>query len=145
MYRAFTTIAITTSMANATNNACQLATESMSPPAMGPNAGPTNVTALTTPMYVPSLPCGATSSVRFMPMGTIMPVPSAWMQRATMSMGKLTDAAPTSVPASSSTSAMRLSLRVVTLRYRKLVTGTVTAATSIYAVETHCTSPEVTP
>ena len=117
--------------ANTANSICQPATLSSTPPAMGPKAGPSSVTALTMPMYVPSLPCGATSSVRFIPIGTTIPVPSAWTMRAASSMGKFTAANPISVPASSKTRAAMFNGRVGISRYRKPVTGTVTAATSM--------------
>ena len=110
------TAAASTMTANTANSWCQSPTDSTSPATIGPNAGPSVVMALTTPMYVPGLPFGATASVRFMPMGTIMPVPSACTTRPASSAAKLPATSPIRVPASSSASATIVRRFVGTLR-----------------------------
>ena len=110
------TAAANTMTANTATSWCQSPTDSTSPATIGPNAGPSVVMALTTPMYVPGLPFGATASVRFMPMGTIMPVPSACTTRPASSAAKLPATSPIRVPASSSASATIVRRFVGTLR-----------------------------
>lgn len=117
---------------------------SSTPAAIGPNAGPNVVIAPIKPIYTPILFLGATASVKFMPIGTIMPVPSACSTRAATSIAKFGAKPPTMLPANSRIrdSAIRRDVRI--FLYRNPATGTITAAASMYAVVTHCTVPAFT-
>ena len=139
------TQAVATSTAKRAKSRCRSPSRRIAPATIGPEDGPRVVIAETMPIVVPSLSGGETVSVRFMPIGTTMPVPRTCTMRATSTTTRSGASAPRTVPASSRPRAHRRSRCVRTERWRRPVTGTMIAAAGMQAVVTQPMAPEPTP
>nr|WP_028706537.1 hypothetical protein [Propionibacterium acidifaciens] len=147
------TQAAATSTAKRAKSRCRSPSRRIAPATIGPEDGPRVVIAETMPIVVPSLSGVETVSVRFMPIGTTMPVPRACTMRCRgpARCGDEHDdevrgeRAENRAGQQSRPRAHRRSRCVRTERWRRPVTGTMIAAAGMQAVVTQPMAPEPTP
>ena len=99
------------------------------PHTTGANAGPNVIVQLPIDRYVPVFSRGTTTRIAFIISGMKMPVPTAWIRRATRSTAKLPAKNPSADPAKLSPAAQKNSTRSLTRRKRNAMHVTTTVAT----------------